>query len=168
MPRYIRNYVAGGTYFLTLVTHERRPMFNSELSIQKFFDGVDKVQNYHPFDLLAYCVLPDHIHLLLKLPYGDCDYSTRIKEIKRKTTLLIRNSQKEPNLTVWQNRFWEHTIRDLEDLQNHADYIHYNPVKHGYCGNLKDWKWSSIQMCDNPGREVDPKVFLKSKFTFGE
>ncbi len=116
MPRYIRNYVAGGTYFLTLVTHNRRSIFNSDLIIENFFEVIDQIQKYHPYDLLAYCVLPDHIHLLLKLPDGEYDYSTRIKEIKKKTTLFIRRSQKEPNLTVWQKRFWEHTIRDFEDL----------------------------------------------------
>ena len=167
MPRYIRNYIAGGTYFLTLVTHERRPIFKSEITILKFLDVINNIQDY-PFDLLAYCILPDHIHLLIKLPDNDDDYSTRVKEIKKKTTLLIRENQKKPTMTIWQKRFWEHTIRDFEDLQNPSDYIHYNPVKHGYCENYEDWKWSSYKTCDHLWRGVDPKEFLKSKFSFGE
>ena len=46
---------------------------------------------------------------------------------------------------VWQPRFIEHTIRDEQDLLQHADYIHYNPVKHGYAKSPKDWPWSSFR-----------------------
>ncbi|MFO0900275.1 MAG: hypothetical protein U0836_22805 [Pirellulales bacterium] len=45
---------------------------------------------------------------------------------------------------IWQARFMEHMIRDEEDLHAHADYIHYNPVKHGYARCPKDWPWSSF------------------------
>ena len=45
---------------------------------------------------------------------------------------------------VWQRRFWERTIRDAEDLARHIDYIHFNPVKHGYVTRPCDWKWSSF------------------------
>jgi len=45
---------------------------------------------------------------------------------------------------VWQRRFWEHTIRDEEDLEAHFDYIHYNPVKHGLVQRPHEWPWSSF------------------------
>lgn len=45
---------------------------------------------------------------------------------------------------VWQARYWEHTIRDERDYEAHRDYIHYNPVKHGYVSDPSDWPWSSI------------------------
>jgi putative transposase len=44
---------------------------------------------------------------------------------------------------IWQRRFWEHTIRDDEDLVRHINYIHFNPVKHGLVTRLADWRWSS-------------------------
>lgn len=44
---------------------------------------------------------------------------------------------------VWQNRYWEHHIRDDADLNNHIDYIHANPFTHGYVQDLKDWPYSS-------------------------
>jgi len=40
--------------------------------------------------------------------------------------------------------FWEHTIRDENDLEAHFDYIHYNPVKHGLCAKVSDWPWSTF------------------------
>jgi putative transposase len=45
---------------------------------------------------------------------------------------------------VWQRRFYEHTIRNEESLNNLLDYIHFNPVKHGFVTNVKDWESSSF------------------------
>jgi putative transposase len=45
---------------------------------------------------------------------------------------------------IWQRRYWEHQIRDDEDLQRHIDYIHYNPVKHGYVNRPAEWPYSSL------------------------
>ena len=47
-----------------------------------------------------------------------------------------RNKRRE--VTLWQRRFWEHYIRDQEDLNRHIDYIHYNPVKHGWVNRVGD------------------------------
>lgn len=45
---------------------------------------------------------------------------------------------------VWQPKFWEHTLQDDEDFERHLNYIHYNPVKHGYVSSPRDWPWSSF------------------------
>jgi putative transposase len=45
---------------------------------------------------------------------------------------------------IWQRRFWEHLIRDDNDFERHVDYIHYNPVKHGFVLRPVDWSLSSI------------------------
>ncbi len=45
---------------------------------------------------------------------------------------------------IWQRRFWEHVIRDELDYERHINYIHFNPVKHGYCKKAEEWQYSSI------------------------
>ncbi len=45
---------------------------------------------------------------------------------------------------IWQRRFWDHVIRDQNDLNKHIDYIHYNPVKHGLIKSPFEWEYSSI------------------------
>jgi len=45
---------------------------------------------------------------------------------------------------IWQRRYWEHTIRDDQDYARHVDYVHYNPVKHGYVARVCDWPYSSF------------------------
>ena len=54
---------------------------------------------------------------------------------------LSREKKRERG--VWQRRFWEHQIRDKDDLHKHVDYIHYNPVKHGLANAVEDWPWST-------------------------
>jgi len=106
-----------------------------------------------PVNTLAIVILPDHLHCLWELPPGDTDYSERWRWIKREFTrdwLAIGGTEVTTPATsqrrrgVWQRRFWEHMIRDETDLENHFDYIHYNPVKHGLVARPRDWLWSSF------------------------
>jgi len=89
------------------------------------------------------------------LPQGDLDYSTRWAAIKANFTRrwltagglevgVTQSQMRKRERGVWQPRFMEHTIRDEEDLGNHIDYIHWNPVKHGYVTRPIDWPWSSL------------------------
>jgi len=99
--------------------------------------------------------LPDHLHTLITFPEDDDNYSIRIRETKRRFTnhylarygeTAARNlsRQAKQEATIWQRRFWEHTIRDEQDFENHFHYIHFNPVKHGLVEKVSDWKWSSF------------------------
>ncbi|WP_427501718.1 REP-associated tyrosine transposase (plasmid) [Methylomonas sp. MED-D] len=45
---------------------------------------------------------------------------------------------------LWQRRYWEHLIRDEADFQAHLNYIRYNPVKHGWVKQVKDWPFSTF------------------------
>ena len=65
---------------------------------------------------------------------------------ERKSALLIEHVDRlrEVVAKMRQRRYWEHQIRDDQDLQAHMDYIHYNPVKHGYVERTSDWPYSSI------------------------
>lgn len=171
MPNFIRNYVAGGTYFFTLVTHKRTPFFGDKRCVEAFLSSLAAVQGYHHFDLIAYCILPDHIHLLITLDLADNDFSSRIKEIKKRTTATIREILSNPGVGVWQGRFWEHTIGDQDDYQLCFDYIHYNPVKHGL-SDTYDWEWSSYLQyygkMEDIAPEIDPKRFKQDLYSFGE
>jgi putative transposase len=156
MPEYRRVFLEGDTYFFTVVTYNRLPIFNNKQAITQFRMAVKDISLKLPFNELAYCILPDHIHCLWKLPDDDCNYSLRWRAIKSTFTRWYqeqigpgapRNESriKRAEAAIWQRRFWEHTIRDQEDLNNHIDYIHFNPVKHGLVEHASDWKMSSFQ-----------------------
>ena len=155
MPNYHRVRIEGATYFLTLVTFDRTPFLTTPRAREIFRGAWQNVKKRHPFTTDAICLLPDHLHILITLPEDDADYSMRIREIKRlftrrygstATPSAQRNQSRiqKKEAAIWQRRFWEHTIRDERDYQNHFDYIHFNPVKHGLVKNVALWPWSSF------------------------
>ena len=172
MPNYRRNYVPGGTYFFTLVTFQRRKHFDTPHKLDLLHSKIRQVQRSKPFDLLAYCLLPDHIHLLIKLPEEDCNFSIRMREIKRLTTLWMKRETLGNVDPIWQDKYWEHTIRDEKDLQTHFDYIHYNPIKHGLTETYDSWEWSSFKdYFDENAKDlvmIDTNRFNKHQGNFGE
>ena len=147
MRRYIRSSVPGGTYFFTLVTRNRRAVFNNESSVAVLRAAFRQVCSQRPFVMDAIVVLPDHLHCIWRLPVGDADYSTRWRVIKR----LVTTGLNAPEGRIWQPRYWEHLIRDEQDWKRHMDYIHYNPVKHGYADCPAEWPWSSFRRCVERG-----------------
>jgi putative transposase len=153
--RYRRIFVPGASYFLTLVTHERSPIFADATTVDLYRRAVHKVQTARPFTPEAEVILPDHVHLLCTLPDGDADYPTRVRLIKTAfTRMLLRHRQTlgeqsgsraaKGEQAVWQRRYWEHTIRDESDFQAHLDYIHINPVKHGLVAAARNWPYSTF------------------------
>ncbi len=149
--KYHRVYINGGTYFFTLVTYNRLPLFSSQKSVELFFDALRYTSARMPFESVAYVILPDHIHCIWTLPEESSDYSTRWRLIKSYFTRYTnkRDSASTSRVNkmereVWQRRFWEHLIRNPIDLSHHVDYIHYNPVKHGYVHSPMEWKNSSF------------------------
>ena len=137
-------------YFFTVNLAER----SSRLLIDQVDDlreVVRSVHKAHPFEIIAWVVLPDHRHAVWRLPEGDSAYPVCWGLIKSNfsrcvpTGERVRESRnKKGERGIWQRRFWEHLIRDDIDLQRHLDYIHYNPVKHGYVKCAIDWPYSSF------------------------
>ncbi len=111
--------------------------------------------------------LPHHVALSPR-PHSQCqlffhggrlstaaDFSIRWMMIKRTVSLACREShhrtdwmtaskRKHRESTIWQRRFWEHQIRDEHDFVRHADYIHFNPVKHGCARRVAEWPYSTF------------------------
>ena len=154
MPNYRRKH-EGNLYCFTLVTRGRRPLFADESARRLLRHAMDQTRRDHPWETVGMVLLPDHLHFLWELPKGDSAYSQRIATIKKRftraylaaggTEASIPTGQRRLRLRgVWQQRFWEHTIRDHRDLHMHLDYIHMNPVKHGLANRPADWPWSSF------------------------
>lgn len=113
----------------------------------------------HPFTTIAICILPDHIHAIWQLPPNDANFALRWRMIKSQFSRQFSvNAQRSESKAIrrekgiWQRRFWEHQIRDDNDLQRHVDYIHYNPVKHEYVQCVRDWQYSSFHRYVKQGR----------------
>ena len=150
MSHYRRPHLAGASYFFTVALADRR----SDLlvsHIDELRHAYRHVQSQHPFSTIALCVLPDHLHAIWRMPADSGDFSLRWRLLKTyfsrhfpaavdRSSSKIRQGEKG----IWQRRYWEHQLRDDDDLQRHVDYIHFNPVKHGLVSRACDWPYSSF------------------------
>jgi putative transposase len=162
MPEYTRVRVKGGTYFFTVVTSGRQPILTHDQVRTALREGIQEVRQSLPFTIEAWVLLPDHLHTIWTLPDNDDNFASRWAVIKRivskhygspeEAIVKIRNSRSmRGESPIWQRRFWEHCIRDELDLHRHLDYIHWNPVKHGYVKRVIDWPYSTFHRFVNKG-----------------
>jgi putative transposase len=152
---YRRLYQPGARYFFTVVTENREPLLIDH--IERLRAAFRLCLSRYPFEIDAIVVLPEHLHTIWRLPENDADFSKRWMVIKRKfsaglpSRVVSDSKTKKREKGIWQRRFWEHYIRDEEDWRRHVDYIHFNPVKHGYVSKPQDWPHSSFNQAVRKG-----------------
>jgi len=151
MRTYKRLHVPGGCYFFTVNLAERRHNDLLIRHVDKLRAAFRQVRGDHPFTIDAIVILPEHLHCIWQMPPDDHDYSLRWRLIKSHLSRSIPNTEpisssrlRKQERGIWQRRYWEHCIRDERDYYSHLDYIHYNPVKHGWVQAVKDWPYSSF------------------------
>jgi putative transposase len=96
MPNYRRVYLPGGTFFFTIVTEGRYPLFDADANVLLLRAAVAATREEKPFQIVAAVVLPDHLHFIWTLPDDDSDYSWRIGRMKA----LFTKSLKEVGPTL--------------------------------------------------------------------
>ena len=152
--KYRRIFADGYSYFLTVVTHKRKPILVDNIDLLRYVFKLSKQKYDYKIDAIV--VLPDHIHMIIT-PKIATDYPKIISSIKRSFVYgLDEKSKKEAKIEIssakykrshagiWQERFYEHTIRDEKDWLEKMNYIKYNPIKHKYVEDPKDWQYSSF------------------------
>ena len=95
--------------------------------------------------------MPDYLHCVLEFPPGDADFPLRWRLIKANFSKALPRTERRSQVRVkrgergiWQRRYWEHLIRDDADFGTHVDYVHINPVKHGWLKRVVDWPHSTF------------------------
>ena len=149
---YRRLYIKNTKIFITAVTSKRRQILikNIEILRNAFKQAKVKIK----FDIDAIVILPEHFHVIIS-PENIKEYPEIIRKLKSSFSREInindiedyalsksRKNKKEKD--IWQRRYWEHTIQNENELNKLIDYIHYNPVKHGYVKMAKEWHYSSF------------------------
>jgi putative transposase len=156
LVRYRRNFVQGGAFFFTVTLNDRRSSVLVD-HVALLRTAFRKTRGEQPFTLDAVVILPDHLHAIMTLPPGDSDFSGRWRRIKGTFTRSVVaagvpvSRDRRGEHALWQKRFWEHTIRDDSDFERCADYIHFNPVKHGLVSSPVEWPFSSLHQYARAG-----------------
>ena len=137
-----------GTYFVTFATWQRRRLFVVDNYARLFLKTLYGYRRPGRFQLHAFVLMPDHVHLLL----------TPAPEITLERSLqLIKGGYSHAfgvefgNTEIWQRGFTDHRIRDVRDFEQHREYIHENPVKRGLVARADQYRLSSAY----PGYKLD-------------
>jgi len=142
MPRYRRHFASNNAVFVTLVTGRRRRWLAHARDKNQLLQCMREVKSHRPFRHYGHVILDDHMHWLLQAIDGN-SISTIVGALKQHVC-HTRKSLGLPWRELWQNRFYDHIIRDETDFREHMDYIHFNPVRHGYASMARQWRWSSF------------------------
>ena len=151
---YRRIYADEYSYFLTMVTHGRKPLLIDNIELLRYAFALSKKRYVYRIDAIV--VLPDHLHMIIT-PKVSTEYSKIISAIKRsfvygldEQTRDVAKAEishakfKRSQAGIWQERFYEHTIRDEKDWLDKMEYIKNNPLKHGLVQNSNEWKYTSF------------------------
>lgn len=150
MSNYRRYFIKNHPIFITIVTYKREDILISNIELlRKSFEITKK---YYNFDIIAICVMKNHIHMILSLDITN-ELPQIIRTLKQNFTKLIpekyypieisESMKKRNEKGIWQRRYYDHIIRNEKDLCKHIDYIHFNSMKH-YNIAPKYWQFSSF------------------------
>ncbi|MCU0734976.1 MAG: transposase [Methylotetracoccus sp.] len=151
MTDYRRIHAPGATWFFTVNLAERR---GNRLLVEKI-DVLRASFRYvklrRPFRMDAVVILPEHLHCIWTLPPGDAKFSTRWRLLKGHFSRAVGHGERVSESRarrrergLWQRRFWAHLILDQDDYNRHLDYLHWNPVKHGWARQPAAWPFSTF------------------------
>jgi putative transposase len=140
MSNLRRYYKTGNYYFITNITFDRAPILVENIDLYQRAIS-DTCGRFHP-DILAWVVLPDHMHMIIDPKLNNL--SEMMRTFKQDFGFRYRQRIGVRTGRIWQLRFWDHIIRDQNDMNRHIDYIHYNPVKHGLVGAAGKYAHSSF------------------------
>jgi putative transposase len=139
-----RHYIPKHPVFITAVCNKRKPFLKSAQTKELLLSVIREVKTENQFSMIAYTIMNDHFHWIITP--SDTDFSKIVQSVKlRFVHRFKKQAGIKGNIQLWQKRFWDHVIRDEKDLHRHMDYVHYNPVKHGYVKGPRDYAWCSFR-----------------------
>jgi putative transposase len=106
-------------------------------------DAMDHNASDHACALIAYCIMPDHLHLVACVVREGGDLRGFVGGLKRRTATTLRSAGTEP--PIWERSYWDRHVRSDEDLSATIEYILANPVRKGLCDRPEDWPYAEFR-----------------------
>ncbi|MBB6453645.1 REP element-mobilizing transposase RayT [Salirhabdus euzebyi] len=132
----------GEHYHITARGNRKESLFSDKKDYQKYLHYLKETKTSLPFNLHAYCLMPNHIHLLIEMQHHSIS-----DIIKRIHTIYAMYYNVRYDLVghLFQGRFKSEVVDSSDYLLEASRYIHLNPVKAGLTKRAEDWPWSSYQ-----------------------
>jgi len=132
-------YIGRFQYFLTFCTRGRACVFNDPDVAVMTIEQIRTASASESFEILAYCVMPDHVHLLIEGRTADADLPRFVKRAKQHSGAAYALTHGAP---LWQAGYHDHVLRRNEDALDLARYILANPVREGLVSRADDYAFS--------------------------
>lgn len=123
----------------TVCVFDRRPLFSKSESAGILESAVKQYASFCEMDLIAYCIMPDHLHVIIQ-PQGAAPVNRYIRSLKGRATYLLHKSGVVGR--IWQRSFYDHIVRLAEDLPTAVRYVLENPVRSGLVNGFSEYPWS--------------------------
>lgn len=133
------NYEGCYRYFITLCTHNKKPIFNNDPFIVEWLTDVLREKSItFGFKVWAYCFMPDHLHLLIEGKESNSDIKKFVSSYKQLTGFSYK---RKTGLPLWQLNFYEHVLRREEETMNITRYIFGNPVRKVLVSDFRQYRF---------------------------
>ena len=132
-------YLNDAWYMLTASTLNYKPCMASDQAKILVRDKLKELVTEFGMTLMAWVILNNHYHLLLKTKAGK-DLTRFFQLLHGSTSYQINLWDKTQDRQVWHN-YWDTGIRSETDFWKRFNYIHHNPVKHGYVQHMAEWPY---------------------------
>jgi putative transposase len=155
MTDYRDNRVPGGTFFFTVRLLDRESTLLTD-HFSAFGEAMRQARSRKPFHVDAWVVLPDHAHAIWTLPPGDHDCATRWRAVKIAFSKALNKAcQPTDELAkarlasagdggIWERHYRDYRVGDDAEYDALVDYVHSDPLRHGFCEHPEEWQWSSL------------------------
>ena len=149
MPRKPRLQSSTDYYHVMMRGNNKEKIFISSAQKNFFLDCLNQLNNDGLINIVAYCIMDNHVHLVVKADI--VDLSNYLKKVNTKYAVTFNNLHKRVG-HVFQGRFKSEVICDESYLTNVIRYVHTNPIRAKVTNNAKDYKWSSYNEFTKIGR----------------
>src|SRR5437016_2455394 len=139
------NYRGRQSYFVTICTNHRVPHLAASTVSQNVRDLLNQCATKCSSDLHAFCLMPDHIHILVGGTRDTCDLLEFIRVFKQRPAYEFRQTSGQP---LWETGFYDHVLRPHDKIDDVASYIWWNPVRKNLCKYPSDYQFSGSQTID--------------------
>jgi len=146
-PSRLKNfsYVGIYRYSLTFCTNWKRPLFDDAAAVELVLSQFLRIADKEQFAILAYCFMPDHVHVLIE---GLSENSDAKKFITKSKQCSAHAYAKRSRARLWQPFGYEHILRDDESAVRAARYIVENPVRAGLVNTVLEYPFAGSQVYD--------------------
>jgi putative transposase len=131
-------------YFITAGTYGKRPYFDTDDRKELLFNTICESLKEYSSELNGWVILSNHYHIVVKLKDA-FRLPELIRKIHSKSAVLLNKISDQQGRKIWY-QYWDECIRDEKDFYAKLNYIHFNPVKHGYVDSPESYKFSSYNI----------------------